>query len=193
MLDHLRPATCLLALLTLLTGIAYPAFVTVVAQGFSPETANGSLLRRDGAVVGSRLIAQPFESPRYLHPRPSTGGFATLPSEASNLAPTNARLLKAVAARVAAYRAANDAVPPIDAVTTSGSGLDPDISPRNAFDQAGRIAKARHVPEDRVLSILRAQVRGRWLDVFGEPRVNVLVANLALDAAFAKGTLAVKR
>lgn len=193
MLVHFRPAICLLSLLTALTGIAYPALVTVVAQGFSPETANGSLLRRDGVVVGSRLIAQSFEGPGYLHPRPSAGGYATLPSAASNLAPTNAALLKTVAARVAAYRAANDAFPPIDAVTTSGSGLDPDISPQNAFDQAGRIAKTRQVPENRVLSILRAQVRGRWLDLFGEPRVNVLVANLALDAALPKGTLAAKR
>lgn len=190
MLTHIRPSLVLLAAFTLLTGFAYPLVITGVAQAISPGTAEGSLITRDGTVVGSALIAQDFKGAGYLQPRPSAGDFATLPSAASNYAPTNAALVKAVAARAAAYQKANGVAPPIDAVTTSGSGLDPDISPENAFDQAARIAKARGVETSAVQAILAKQVRGPWLGLYGLSRVNVLKANLALDAALPKASSA---
>lgn len=193
MLAQLRPTAVLLALFTLMTGFAYPAAVTMIAQVATPQTANGSLLRRNGTIIGSRLLGQAFADPGYLHPRPSAGNYDADPSAASNLAPTNRALIRAVADRVAAYRKANGVMPPIDAVTSSASGLDPDISPENAFGQAERIAAARGASPAQVLAVLREQVRGRWLGLFGEPRVNVLGANLALDARLPRASPAAKR
>ncbi|MBI1220383.1 MAG: potassium-transporting ATPase subunit KdpC [Rhodobacteraceae bacterium] len=190
MLTHIRPALVLLLLMTLLTGVVYPAAVTILASVLAPAAVEGSLVRRDGVVVGSALIGQAFSDPGYLQPRPSAGDYNADPSAASNLAPTNAALVKAVADRVAAYRAANGVTPPIDAVTTSGSGLDPDISPANAFRQADRIAAARRATPVQVLAVLHTQVKGRWLGLFGQDRVNVLAANLALDASLPKAPAA---
>lgn len=193
MLTHLRPSIVLLAIFTVITGVAYPAVVTVVARITAPAATEGSLISRNGTVIGSALLAQAFSRPSYLHPRPSAGNFDADPSGASNFAPTNKALIEAVSGRVAAYRKANGVMPPIDAVTSSGSGLDPDISPENAFGQADRIAEARGTSPAQVLSILRAHVKGRWLGLFGEPRVNVLETNLALDAHLPKASPAAKR
>jgi potassium-transporting ATPase KdpC subunit len=184
----LRTALALLLLLTLLTGLAYPLVVTAVAQLAFPARAAGSFLRRDGVRVGSALIGQSFSDPRYFWGRPS----ATTPqpyngtaSNASNLGPLNPALTAAVKERVAALRAAdpgNTAPVPIDLVTSSGSGLDPEISLAGAAYQAGRVARARGLPETRVRALLDAHAEGRLLGVLGEPRVNVLKLNLALDA-----------
>ncbi len=192
MLTHLRPALLLLALLSLLTGAIYPLSVTVLSQALAPAQSQGSLIRVNGTVVGSALLGQAFTAPGYLHPRPSAGDYATLPSAASNLAPTNAALLKAVAARVAAWQAETGTTPPIDAVTTSGSGLDPDVSPDTALAQADRIARARGVSADAVAQIIAAHRKGPWLGLFGQARVNVLETNLALDAALPPGPAAPK-
>ena len=192
MLTHLRPALVLLALLSLLTGGLYPLSVTLLAQVLAPAQAQGSLIRVNGTVVGSSLLGQAFTTARYLHPRPSAGDYATLPSAASNLAPTNAALLKAVAARVAAWQSDTGTTPPIDAVTTSGSGLDPDISPAAALAQADRIARSRGVSADAVAQIIAAHRKGPWLGLFGQARVNVLDTNLALDAALPPGPAAPK-
>jgi potassium-transporting ATPase KdpC subunit len=184
----LRTALALLLLLTLLTGLAYPLVVTAVAQLAFPARAAGSFLGRDGVRVGSALIGQSFSDPRYFWGRPS----ATTPqpyngtaSNASNLGPLNPALTAAVKERVAALRAAdpgNTAPVPIDLVTSSGSGLDPEISLAGAAYQAGRVARARGLPETRVRALLDAHAEGRLLGVLGEPRVNVLKLNLALDA-----------
>jgi potassium-transporting ATPase KdpC subunit len=182
------PAIIAFLALTLLTGVAYPLAVTGVAQVAFAHRADGSLVQRDGTVVGSSLIGQAFSSKRYFRPRPSAAGdgYDGASSSASNLGPTNPDLLDAVAERVTAYRALNglsaDAVVPIDAVTSSGSGLDPHISPENAQLQARRIARARRLPLDRVLELVDENTDGRSLGFLGEPGVNVLELNLALDA-----------
>lgn len=187
--EQVRSAVVLLLLLTLLTGLAYPLAVTAVAQALFPEPANGSLLRdAAGRVVGSELIGQAFSRPEYFHPRPSAAGadgYDPLSSGASNLGPTNQRLIETVQARAAAYRAENglppDAPVPVDAVTASGSGLDPHISLANAYLQVPRVAAARHRPESEVRDLVTRHLEERQFGVLGEPRVNVVKLNLELD------------
>jgi K+-transporting ATPase ATPase C chain len=185
---QLVPAVVAFLVFTAMTGVAYPLAVTGVAQVAFPGRADGSLVERDGVVVGSRLIGQPFTGARYFHPRPSAAGegYDAMSSSASNLGPTNADLLSAVEERVVAYRSANglpaDESVPVDAVTSSGSGLDPHISPANARLQAPRVARARGLPLDDVLMLVDEHTEGRSLGVLGEAGVNVLELNLALDA-----------
>jgi K+-transporting ATPase ATPase C chain len=184
---HIRPALVLLIVLSVLTGLVYPAVVTGIAQLVFPRQANGSLIVRDGKVVGSSLIGQPFDDPKYFWGRPS----ATLPfpynaasSSGSNQGPTNPALYDAVKGRVEALRAAdpgNTAPVPVDLVTASGSGLDPHISPAAALYQIGRVAKARKLEESAVRQLVEQHTAGRQLGFLGEPRVNVLELNLALD------------
>ena len=187
MLAHLRPAIVTLALLSVVTGLAYPALVTVIAQVVFPYQANGSLIVRDGKTVGSALIGQPFDDPKYFWGRPSaTSPFAynAGASSGSNLSPTNPDLIKAVQGRVDALRAAdpgNTAPVPVDLVTASGSGLDPHISPAAALYQVGRVAKARNRDRQVIAQLVERYTEGRTLGVLGEPRVNVLALNLALD------------
>ena len=184
MLTHLRPAIALTVVFTLLTGLAYPLAMTGAAQALFPVAANGSLIEREGTVIGSSLIAQPFGGAAYLHPRPSASVWNAAGTGASNLGPTSAALIATVAERRAAWEAANGAPAPIDAVTASGSGLDPHISAENALAQAGRIATARSVDESAVRSVIEAAVEDPWLGLYGERRVNVLLTNIALDEGF---------
>lgn len=184
MLSQLRPAIALTAFFTLLTGLAYPLAMTGIAQGLFPAAANGNLVERNGGVVGSSLIAQPFVGDGYLHPRPSASNWNAAATGASNLGPTSAALIAAVAERRAAWEALNGAPAPIDAVTTSGSGLDPDISPDTALAQADRIAAARGAAPAAVRALIEDAVQGPTLGLYGEPRVNVLLTNIALDVAF---------
>jgi K+-transporting ATPase ATPase C chain len=186
---QLAPALIVFIALTLLTGIAYPLAVTGVAQVAFPGRADGSLIERDGRVVGSRLIGQAFTAPRYFHPRPSAAGegYDAMASSASNLGPTNPELFDEVRTRTAAYRRENHLRPgqrvPIDAVTASGSGLDPDISVANARLQAARVARARGLDLNDVQALIEEHTDGRSLGFLGEPGVNVLELNLALDGA----------
>jgi K+-transporting ATPase ATPase C chain len=184
----LRPAIVLFALLTVLTGFIYPLAVTGVAQIAFPHEAAGSLVMRDGKPVGSSLIGQAFSDPKYFWSRPSATG--PMPnngtaSGGSNLAPSNPALLDAVKGRVEALRAAdpgNTAPVPQDLVTTSASGLDPHISPAAAIYQAGRVARLRGMQMGEVQVLIERNTEGRTFGIFGEPRVNVLALNLALDA-----------
>ncbi len=188
MLSYLRPAALLLVLLSVLTGIVYPALVTGLSALVFPRQAAGTLIERDGRVVGSALIGQPFTDPRYFWSRPSATGphpYNAAASSGSNLGPSNPAHHAAVQARIEALRAAdpgNTAPIPVDLVTASASGLDPDISPAAALYQAGRVARARGVPEATVRELVVRHTSGRQLGVLGEPRVNVLALNLALDA-----------
>ena len=185
MMTYLRPALAMLGLMTLLTGFAYPLAMTGIAQTVFPAQANASLLERDGQIVGSALVAQGFTAAHYFHPRPSAAAFDASNSDATNFGPTNAELIAQVSERSEAFRAAHDVIfVPIDAVTSSASGLDPHISPQNARIQASRVAQARDVATSDVLTLMNAQVEGPWLGLFGASRVNVLQLNLALDAAF---------
>jgi potassium-transporting ATPase KdpC subunit len=184
---QLPTAIAVFVVFTVLAGLVYPLVVTGIAQvGFGTK-ADGSLLMRDGTVVGSALIGQSFDGPGYFHPRPSAAGdgYDAMASGASNLGPSNPELLDAVARRKAEYRRANglgaDDRVPIDAITDSGSGLDPDISPANARSQARRVAAARGVPLGRVLRLVAEATQGRPLGIFGDPGVHVLELNLALD------------
>jgi len=182
----LRPALVLLAFLSLVTGVAYPLLVTVVAQAAFPSQANGSIVVAGGRERGSALIGQPFEDPRYFWSRPSatTPAYNAAASSGSNLGPLNPALKDAVAARVAALRAAdpvNAAPVPVDLVTTSGSGLDPHVSPAAALYQVHRVAARRGLPEAQVRALVEGHVQGRALGFLGEPAVNVLELNLALD------------
>lgn len=186
---QLRPALVALALLTLLTGGLYPALIYGVGRLAFPGQAEGSLLSREGVVVGSRLIGQPFSRPGYFQPRPSAAGngYDATSSGGTNLGPANPKLASAVQDAAAAYRKLNGLTPdtslPIDAVTSSGSGLDPHISPENAALQVSRIARARGVSEALVRHLVAEHTQGRDLGLIGQARVSVLELNLALDAA----------
>jgi K+-transporting ATPase ATPase C chain len=183
----LNNAVMSMAVLTVLTGIIYPLAVTEISQAVFPARANGSIIMKDGKPVGSALLGQQFDGPEYFWGRPS----ATAPypynggaSSGSNLGPNNPVLFEEVQSRVNALHAAdpgNHAPIPVDLVTSSGSGLDPDISPAAALYQAGRVARARGLSRAQVVSLIRANTTGRFLGLFGEPAVNVLKLNLALD------------
>ena len=169
---------------TVLLGLGYPLLVTVIAGVVFPHKAAGSLILKDGQVIGSELLAQSFTSDRYFHPRPSAAGngYDATASGGSNLAQSNAKLVQRVQGDIDRLSAENPGKPvPIDMVTTSGSGLDPDITPDNAYFQARRVAKARGLSEDQVRNLIAANTSGRQLGLLGEPRVNVLALNLALD------------
>ena len=186
---QLVPALLAFVVFTLLVGVLYPLAVTGVAQLTMGDRADGSLVRRDGAVVGSSLLGQPFDGAEWFHPRPSAAGdgYDGAASSASNLGPTNPDFLSTVEERVDAYRSLNS-VPtgtevPVDSVTASGSGLDPDISPENARIQAPRVAASRGLELAQVLELVEEHTHERTLGFMGEERVNVLALNLALDAA----------
>jgi K+-transporting ATPase ATPase C chain len=187
MKEHLRPAVAMLLALTLLTGVVYPLIVTGLAQIIFPQQANGSLIVRDGKVIGSGLIGQHFDDPKYFWSRPSATSpfpYNAAASSGSNLGPTNPVLIEAVKIRVAALRAAdpgNEAPVPVDLVTASGSGLDPHISPAAALYQAKRVARARGLDENQVNELVARYTESRQFGFLGEPRVNVLKLNLALD------------
>jgi potassium-transporting ATPase KdpC subunit len=187
MAAQVRAAIVSLIFLTVITGAVYPLIVTGIAQAVFPWQANGSLIVKDGKTVGSALIGQPFDDPKYFWSRPSaTSPFAdnAASSSGSNLSPTNPDLVKAVQGRVDALRAAdpgNTTAVPVDLATASGSGLDPHISPAAALYQVGRVAKARNLDPAGLQQLVDRHTEGRWLGVLGEPRVNVLQLNLALD------------
>ncbi len=196
MLQHIRPAVVLLLLFSALTGLVYPLAVTGIAQIALPRQANGSLIERNGAVVGSALIGQNFKSDKYFHPRPSaiTGTdpkdstktidtpYDASNSSASNLGPTSQKLVDRVKASVEAWRAmAGSGAVPADAVTTSASGLDPDVSPQTALAQVASVAKARGLDEAKVRDLVEASIDPPAFGLIGEPRVNILRLNLALD------------
>ncbi|HAX81264.1 MAG TPA: potassium-transporting ATPase subunit C [Actinobacteria bacterium] len=184
---QLLPAIRMLLLMTVLTGVMYSLAVTGLAQALWGGRADGSLVVRDGEVVGSELIGQGFTAPEYFHGRPSAVGYDSAASGGSNLGPTNPDLIAIVAERVATYRAENglasDGAVPVDAVTASSSGLDPHISVRNARLQAPRVAAVRRLPLAEVLALIDRQTTAADLGFLSEPVVNVLMLNLALDAA----------
>jgi potassium-transporting ATPase KdpC subunit len=202
MLKELLPAIRMTIVLALLTGLAFPLLITVVSQFVFPDQANGSLLSANGKVIGSRLMAQRFESAKYFHPRPSAAGsgYAGEATGGSNLGPTSSKLIMGIADDPSTkadesfagikqlaenYRKENELAAdypvPVDAVTRSGSGLDPDISEANAILQAPRIAKARNLKPEAVEELVRKMKTERDLGILGEPRINVLMVNMALD------------
>ena len=198
MIREIRPAILVLVLLTLITGLVYPLAMTAITGAIFPKQAQGSLIERDGKVVGSALIGQEFREDKYFHGRPSAttapdpaDSTKTVPapynaanSGASNLGPTSKALNERIKEDVDRLKTDNPSTGvPIDLVTASGSGLDPDISPEGALFQVPRVAKARNMPEDRVRQLVSENTSGRLAGLLGEPRVNVLALNLALDAA----------
>ncbi|MDB5466423.1 MAG: potassium-transporting ATPase subunit [Phenylobacterium sp.] len=192
MIAQIRPALVATLFFTLLLGVGYPLVVTGIAHVAFPKQAEGSLIRDGkGQVIGSALIAQNFVKPQYLHPRPSAAGadgYDASGSSGSNLGPLNPDLAKRIAEDTAGLQGDGAGPVPADAVTTSGSGLDPDISPANAQRQAARVAAARGVPVADVEKAIADSTTGPWLGLFGQPAVNVLKANLALDAASSRPT-----
>jgi potassium-transporting ATPase KdpC subunit len=198
MLREIRPAIIVLVLLTLITGLVYPLAMTAIANAIFPKQAQGSLIERDGKVIGSSLIGQEFKDDKYFHGRPSAttapdpaDPTKTVPapynaanSGGSNLGPTSKALNERMKEDVEKLKAENPSASiPVDLVTTSASGLDPDISPESALLQVPRVAKARNMPEDRVRQLVAENTSSRLAGILGEPRVNVLALNLALDAA----------
>ena len=201
MLKEIRPAIILLILLTAITGLAYPLAMTAIAGAIFPKQAQGSLVEKDGKVVGSALIGQEFKDDKYFHGRPSAtlaqdpaDATKTVPapynaanSGGSNLGPTSKALNDRIKEDVEKLKAENpSASVPVDLVTTSASGLDPDISPEAALFQVPRVAKVRSIPEDRVRQLVSENTKGRLVGLLGEPRVNVLALNLSLDAVGSK-------